>query len=539
MAKTYGNFTDFVDFSRSSGGTALRRVSYGPELAPSLENVAKVGDAASTITYNSGDGSLDIDAATTLDGAILNVPSIVVGRVYQMQATVTLGTSTDFRITVGPAYTTLASIKTSGVVILNFVAENTYVRMDTYADTGTLTVESLSVKEVTFDQSSGDLVLFNHPDDIPRVEYDANGVVKGLLIEEARTNRVLYSQDTSNWDEDGTTTITNSTQTAPDGTATATLIDIGSTGSSLGPNRISLAGSGFSASDTLTASVFLKVPSTSAADVVNVRMYCSGTTSTDAQVDFDTSDFTASFQSAAVSTVHSTEDYGNGWYRVAFTFTLDATATGGFNFRVGGTINGSATGTDIIMWGAQLEVGSFPTSYIPTSGATATRSADIASIATANFGYNKAAGTLVVDFDNLKFEAGGSRYPRPVEIGSSTNAGERINVYVGEITGNFAYGINTAGSSQAGATLVAANTSPLGPYKAGIAYKENDVAAVETGGDVLTDTSADISGVVYPRNTLQIGGSTVGTTNHINGHIKSLSYRPRRLTNAQLQKLTG
>ena len=52
----------------------------------------------------------------------------------------------------------------------------------------------------------------------------------------------------------------------------------------------------------------------------------------------------------------------------------------------------------IYVWGAQAEAGAFPTSYIPTAGATATRSADIASIPTSAFGYNQRAGSVVVDF---------------------------------------------------------------------------------------------------------------------------------------------
>ena len=57
---------------------------------------------------------------------------------------------------------------------------------------------------------------------------------------------------------------------------------------------------------------------------------------------------------------------------------------------------------DCICGGAQLEVGSFATSYIPTSGpntgSTVTRAADIASITGTNFTdfYNQTEGTFSV-----------------------------------------------------------------------------------------------------------------------------------------------
>ena len=65
------------------------------------------------------------------------------------------------------------------------------------------------------------------------------------------------------------------------------------------------------------------------------------------------------------------EDYGDGWYRVAVGDTSNATiATPSFNLD-----DLSSTGS-FYAYGAQVEVGSYPTSYIPTYGASVTRSAD-------------------------------------------------------------------------------------------------------------------------------------------------------------------
>lgn len=351
---------------------------------------------------------------------------------------------------------------------------------------------------------------------IPRVEYDANGVVKGLLIEEARTNLIAGSDGYTGWNNGGSLSSTTSMIFLNGNYAAEYEVDSGAT--------VYYAAS-VTASTTYTFSWFFK----------------EGTATTRVYAFYDQTN--GAF--VGLKTEYGPEDaeyYGDGWYRMSATVT---TPVGCTTLRVyplrGQGESGSPAGVlgTTYISAAQLEKGSFPTSHIPTTGATATRAADIASIATANFGYNKGAGTVVVNFDNLKFGAGGSGFPRPVELGSSAHAGERINFYVAESSGNFAFGINTANAAQAGGTLVASTTSPVGPYKAGIAYKKDNVAAVETGGDVLTDTSADISGVVYSRDTLKIGGSTIATTHQVNGHIKSIKYLPRRLTNTQLQEQTA
>ena len=69
--------------------------------------------------------------------------------------------------------------------------------------------------------------------------------------------------------------------------------------------------------------------------------------------------------------------------------------------------------------------------------------------------------------------------------------------------------------------------------KAGVTYKENDFASNIDGSLVGSDTSSGVPTVT----TLHVGRSSAGTA--LNGHIKSIKYYPRRLTNAQLQDLTS
>uniref|UniRef100_G8EY18 Uncharacterized protein n=1 Tax=Synechococcus phage S-CAM8 TaxID=754038 RepID=G8EY18_9CAUD len=79
-------------------------------------------------------------------------------------------------------------------------------------------------------------------------------------------------------------------------------------------------------------------------------------------------------------------NYGNGWKRAASTLTF----TGGGYLDI--TV---LSGTSVELWGIQSELGSFPTSYIPTSGSTVTRAPDIASIEG-----NKFAKTNLLEYSN-------------------------------------------------------------------------------------------------------------------------------------------
>ena len=57
--------------------------------------------------------------------------------------------------------------------------------------------------------------------------------------------------------------------------------------------------------------------------------------------------------------------------------------------------------TDVLVWGGQVELGGYPTSYIPTTSAAVTRAADLALLTGTNFSswYNASAGTIIIVFD--------------------------------------------------------------------------------------------------------------------------------------------
>jgi hypothetical protein len=188
------------------------------------------------------------------------------------------------------------------------------------------------------------------------------------------------------------------------------------------------------------------------------------------------------------------------------------------------TRNTSNDPFDLYIWGAQLEAGAFPTSYIPTAGATATRSADVASIPVADFGYNQSEGSVVVEGSHFETSITDAHAAFGFDDGTSNN---RMWFYhnKGQWIGS------TAGSTTLNVDLPDPTKYSL--HRSAMCYKENDSALTIDASSVTVDSACTVPSV----DTLHIGNTGTAST-PLNGHIKSINYYPRRLTNAQLQELT-
>jgi hypothetical protein len=185
---------------------------------------------------------------------------------------------------------------------------------------------------------------------------------KGLLIEEQRTNLFKYSSDFSNpiWSETpfgSRPTVESNVVAAPDKTLTGDkliFVDVGASQSRLAQTGPVTVG------ESLTFSVFVKKSST---DIVSVYLGYGSKINVQGGMDFSTG-----LPTKPASTV---EYFGDGWYRLTTTGVASGDGTTYFGF-----IQNSPNGEGVYAWGAQLEQGSFPTSYIPTAGAQVTRAAD-------------------------------------------------------------------------------------------------------------------------------------------------------------------
>jgi hypothetical protein len=199
---------------------------------------------------------------------------------------------------------------------------------------------------------------------IPRIDYPPLGGCPSILSEPARTNVVLYSEEFDNayWTKSGVIITANTTATtAPDGTFTADKF-IPDTNGAVTHNINRTTGL---PSNAYTFSVFAK-----AGEETTFSMWLVNAASINAVFDLSTGTYTASSGSTASMTA-----FPNGWYRCSV-----YNATPGTTAHIFGRTGGAFAGNNVngfFIWGAQLEVGTYPTSYIPTTIAAVLRNTDV------------------------------------------------------------------------------------------------------------------------------------------------------------------
>jgi hypothetical protein len=351
----------------------------------------------------------------------------------------------------------------------------------------------------------------------PRFDHDpVTGKSLGLLIEEARTNYVDNSNDLSQWNRviNSATTESNTADTlSPDGTNNSTKITGGSSSGMARDNVLSA-----SASTTYVSSIFAKKGST---DSFLIEFGSGGNY---VKTTFNLTNKTFSNASAGgwfASVSTSYVDYPNGWVRVILSGTTSGSASGDLSFAVYGINSGYA-----YLWGAQVEVGSFPTSCLPTSGSTVTRAADVASIEGTNFSswYNQSEGTVFVEAessDGVNGVLGVGSTTEPVGGLNYDFSGFNVQWQGGVMNGTF----NPVDGSFHKFAFTTTTTSNIL-----FADGTQQSTAVATGSRVATD--------LIVGNRTKYGGG-VGTSHHLNGHIARLTYYPYRLADATLQEITS
>jgi hypothetical protein len=333
--------------------------------------------------------------------------------------------------------------------------------------------------------------------DQPRFDHDpTTGESLGLLVEESRTNELDYSE----------------TFSAP-----------------LWGNVLAGTGSVPQVTSSAEASPGLTSPT---------RLVCNlngGTTSGDISYIQKTFNYTAN-QTGTIYLKSNTGSNQQVYMRVGITTVIvtvtptwqrfeakETSYSGAGNFNVG-TRGGSGSddSIDILIWGAQLEVGSFATSYIPTTGTALTRSADVASISGSDFSswYNQSEGTVFSETKG-KVTSGGGR--DVVDISDGSGSGNRI------LLRDHQFFITNS-------TVIQVNigfTDTLNNTKTAAAFTLNDAVIYSDGANEGTDTSLTLPTV----DRIHIG-SYNGGGEQLCGCIYRLTYFPERLPDATLQAIT-
>jgi hypothetical protein len=345
----------------------------------------------------------------------------------------------------------------------------------------------------------------------------------GLLVEEARTNILLRSQELDNevWTKDNCTVTANAIA-SPDGTASADLITSASSTAFTGVAQTIGAGAA-----TYRFSIYAKD---------NGARFIQLSTNNQGSVDIATVDL----QLGTISGAGQLQAFNNGWYRVTlYNGALDGSGSLEVSLQqsIGAARRAPFTGDGVkgvYLWGAQLEAGSFPTSYIPTVASTVTRAADVASITGANFSswYNPSEGTTYSETRNVPF-AGGLWYYGP---GSSPRWWARYDGTNGITSQVYGGGVSSAIVITTIPGITGNPTMPTIKHAAAVdditRVPSASVNGAATAGGSGSSTS--IAGI----SALSLG-IRADTASRLNGCIARFTYWPIRLPDAQLQALTA
>jgi hypothetical protein len=341
----------------------------------------------------------------------------------------------------------------------------------------------------------------------------------GLLVEEARTNLAIRSQefDNASWSKSQATVSANAAN-APDGTATADkLVEDGTTNA----HTLQSAAITVSNATVYTASLYVKAAGRTfvqfqwfdgTTNVYPIFNLTTGTKDTD----------------NGVGSGWTMTALANDWWRITITFTTGNTS-GSIYVYPAVTGNNSYAGdgsSGIYAWGAQLEAGAFATSYIPTTTTSVARAADIVYMLTSAItGFSATAGTMYLKASAAETEPASNFY-----LGLHDNSGSVFNCFRQQTFGSIGAETNTSVS------LHFATPSDGETAESALAWAENDFAGCANGGAVQTDASAAVPAVTH----LQLGGGiVVSGFGHWNGYIPRFAYWNTRLANATLQALTA
>lgn len=375
-------------------------------------------------------------------------------------------------------------------------------------------------------------VMRTAPAGVPRIDHDpVASECKGLLIEEQRTNLLTYSEQFNNatWTKFNVTVTANAT-IAPDGTPTAYKL-VENTDSAQ-PHYAFQTATGLVTGTAYTKSVFVKAAGRNNAVI---RFFATNSAFSGGFAYFNLVNGVAGIKDASI-TASSITPVGGGWFRISATSTATATTNGNiavYSVQTLGSLNNDGDGTSgIYTWGAQLEAGTFPTSYIKTATSQVTRAADNAVMTGTNFSdwYRSDEGAFLSKYSRLSNKGNDSQIPMIVSDSTSQNI-MAISDSAGGVSDRLLVVAGGVGQVNAGDVNYIAGQVLTRSF----GYKTNDVATVVNGGSLVLDDAATIPVV----SQLNIGHAAYFSSPRLNGHIARLAYYPKRLTNAQLQALTA
>jgi hypothetical protein len=392
-----------------------------------------------------------------------------------------------------------------------FVAEDTTMRFTVSRNTTATRVNS-----------SG--LIASVASGVPRIDWLGQSC-PALLVEASGTNVALRSAGidvSGTWQRTNISAVTSGI-TSPEGTATAFEV-VESSDATAQTHELAQTGFSVVSGTTYTYSLFIKAGTNNR----NLRLAFGGANFVGSPVAF--------FSPASGTVVSNTdctasiESYGNGWFRCRMTATADVAGSSFFGIYTASGTSVSYIGNgngSVQVWGAQVETGAIPTSYIPTTTGAVSRAADVIS----------ASGALV---SGLIGQTEGTMY---CEFEATNNSStRRIFTISDNTTSNRIMLIYNAGEyrAQINSTSVSLGNFTSGFHKIAFAYQQDGVSgnlfASIDGGAVVSGTSA-----TFPTG---LSFTTIGkhesslSTESFNARIRAAALYTTRLSNDQLAELT-
>jgi len=359
----------------------------------------------------------------------------------------------------------------------------------------------------------------------PRWDYDpVTLALRGMLIEEARTNVATNSRTASLWTKTDVVVTDNST-ISPEGTANASLAVEGVAGTALLATNTPT----ITPSSTVSFSAFLKRGNN---DFVRVLCTDNGTANgVNVWINLATGAVTSSVRGTATNVSASSVALPNGWFRVVATATLIGTSTIcsiALNCAPSAGSAARVNNGQYYVFGGQIEAGASASSYIPTTGASAPRAADSCTMSTSPWLTDPLALSYVIEATQpmqgspvawVQFDDGTVNNRSVL----STNAGALNLAYFENVATVTTVTLSSVGNVVAGV-----------PFKGGVSSTAGQHIYARDGVSSTPNTNAANPPVVT---TLRIGKGTNPTTGSF--YVRRVSYWSRALSVAELRTVTS
>jgi hypothetical protein len=352
-----------------------------------------------------------------------------------------------------------------------------------------------------------------------RIDYtdSAKGVA---LLEPSRTNSVTYSEDFSSFSF-GRTVRTVSTELTPKGIADSTKVS--SQSGTSGTHRFYSNDISVVSGTNYTISIFVKKGTSKKFEFTLLSNIENGIGFNNCIFDFDEKTVTNG----------NVEDYGNDWFRISLSSTPTTTSVAkifGYVYDEEGSRTYLSNGNEnFYIFGAQLEEGSYPTSYIPTSGSTVQRQADVVNGSGNSEVFNDSEGVLFAD---IAANSKGGGY-KLISLTDSTSGNSFISIGMMNNTTESYKQIRFSGVN-----LFPDFTDPVNQTdfnKIAIKYKSGNSSFYVNGFEI------DSSSVTYTPNAAlsELKFSYFNGGDNFYGKTKELGYYDATLTDSELEYLTS